>query len=182
MMMPEHVVTRTAVPHGIPTDLVGRLRGDGEAADDVTPPTAKWGASLDAGFQVLPDALLRHILKIKDLNATDVVVLLHLTMAWWFPERMPFPRVSTIAHRMGVATRTVQRSMQRLRRAGLVRWAAQVTEGTARRVYDLTPLAERVQAWAAQDLELQLQHRPAARRGEERRPQTSPRVRSTADR
>ena len=43
-------------------------------------PEAKWGDAIKAGYQVLPDALLRgqHLLK---FNTTDIVVIANLNQA-----------------------------------------------------------------------------------------------------
>jgi hypothetical protein len=50
---------------------------------------AKWGDAIRAGFQVLPDALIRgqHLLK---LSAMDVVVIANLNQAWWFEDSLPY--------------------------------------------------------------------------------------------
>ncbi|MGB4106564.1 MAG: hypothetical protein WBK55_02055 [Alphaproteobacteria bacterium] len=45
-------------------------------------PSAKWGEAANAGFQILPDVLLKHQ-KDLDLNPTDLVVLINLTSYWW---------------------------------------------------------------------------------------------------
>ncbi len=115
-----------------------------EAEQDSGAPREKWGAALDGGFQVLPDLLLRCQRELK-LSSNDVVVLLHLTMAWWKRDRHPFPRSTTIARRMDVTDRTVQRSLERLRKSRLIYKKTQKVEvGQTRIVYDLTPLADRL--------------------------------------
>jgi Mn-dependent DtxR family transcriptional regulator len=50
-----------------------------------------------------------------------VVVLLNLTLFWWFRDQPPFPRSSIIARRMGVSARTVQRVFKKLERLGYIR-------------------------------------------------------------
>lgn len=110
----------------------------------LTAPMQKWGEALDGGFQVLPDLLLRCQRELK-LSSNDVVVLLHLTMAWWDRGRHPFPRSTTIAKRMDVTDRTVQRSLERLRKYRLIyKKTRKVESGETRTAYDLTPLAERL--------------------------------------
>jgi DNA-binding MarR family transcriptional regulator len=115
-----------------------------------TAPTRKWGEALEAGFQVLPNALVRHLCR-SDTTPVDFVVLLNLLMAWWEPERMPYPRVSTIAGRMNVSARTVQRSLRALRRAGFITWDRGHVGVIRRRRFDLSPLVERAKAWAEHD-------------------------------
>jgi hypothetical protein len=82
--------------------------------------SAKWGDARLAGFQAIPDALF-----IKQqalgLEPLDLVVLLNLTLFWWFRDQPPFPRSSIIAQRMGVSARTVQRVFRKLERLGYIR-------------------------------------------------------------
>lgn len=115
---------------------------DDAAFDDVlglTAPTEKWGKALDGGFQVLPDLVLRYQSDLK-LTPTDLAVLLNLMMAWWSKERPPYPRPTAIARRMGVTERTVQRSLERLRKLRLL-YKTKVKDRVA---YDLSPLAKRL--------------------------------------
>ena len=82
---------------------------------------AKWsGAVTEAsGFVAVPVALLRLQKKLR-LSATDMLVLVNLLAHWWDPARAVFPRSTTIAQRMGVTKRTVQRSTQKMINAGLI--------------------------------------------------------------
>lgn len=94
-----------------------------------TPPrTAQWAGSLVyakyreaavAGFQPVPDLLLKHQSTLG-LSPTNLVVLLNVLMHWWFPEQKPYPRSTTIAKRMGLSPRAVQRSLQQLHILGLL--------------------------------------------------------------
>ena len=79
----------------------------------------KWGDAALAGYQAVPDLLFKHQTDLK-LNTTEMVVLLNVLMHWWYREKKPFPRPTTIARRMGTTTRTVQRAIVRMRRAGLL--------------------------------------------------------------
>jgi DNA replication protein DnaD len=118
---------------------------------ELSAPTVKWGSALDAGFQLVPDLLLRHQRELK-LSSNDLVVLLHLTMAWWEKDRHPFPRTSTIARRMDTSERTVQRSIERLRKARLLHKRAHTdAEGEKRTAFDLSPLAARLQVISQTD-------------------------------
>ncbi len=121
-----------------------------EVGTPLTEPMAKWGAALDGGFQIVPDLLLRHQRELH-LTNNDLVVLLHLTMAWWERGRAPYPRTSTIARRVDASERTVQRSIERLRKSRLLRKSTQTVNGEKRTAYDLTPLAERLQSIASTD-------------------------------
>ena len=114
-------------------------------------PTAKWGEALDAGYQVLPDALIRgqHLLK---LSATDLVVIANLNQAWWFADRLPYLTPGQIAARMGVSERTVQRSLSRLRARGFLQQRRQkLNDGTVRYTHDLSGLREALEPLARRD-------------------------------
>ena len=114
--------------------------------------TDKWGGALDAGFQILPDALVRgqHLLK---LTATDLVVIANLNQAWWFADRRPYLTPRTIAKRMGVSERSVQRSLSRLRKRGLLlRYKEKLDDGTTRYIHDLSGLRQALERLARRDL------------------------------
>ncbi len=116
-------------------------------------PEAKWGDAIKAGYQVLPDALLRgqHLLK---LNTTDIVVIANLNQAWWFNDRLPYLRPQTIAKRMGVSERSVQRSLSRLRQKGYLRQVRERQEdGTMRYYHDLSGLRSHLEHLARRDIQ-----------------------------
>ena len=112
----------------------------------------KWGDALGAGFQILPDALIRgqHLLK---LTATDLVVIANLNQAWWFADRRPYLTPRAIAKRMGVSERSVQRSLSRLRKRGfLQRLREKQGDGTVRYTHDLSGLREALEPLARRDI------------------------------
>jgi predicted transcriptional regulator len=116
-------------------DMSNRLTLPMRAAD-------KWQEAAKAGFQLLPDLLLRHQADLG-LTATDLVVLINLTMHWWYPDQRPFPRSSSIAKRMGIDRRTVQRSLAKLSEKGLVEKVTEnLGDGSKRQVCDLTGLQQ----------------------------------------
>jgi len=112
--------------------------------------TAKWGSALDAGFQVVPNVLLRAQSRLE-LDSVDVVILLNLNLHWWEKDSLPYPPPALIAKRMGVSRRTVERRISRLQKAGwLTRLPAYATGGEFRsRKYDLSGLVARLQDAAA---------------------------------
>ena len=110
----------------------------------------KWGDALSAGgFQALPNALLSAQRQLG-LSTTDVVVVLHLNSRWWSRDRAPFSRPVLIAEKMGVHRRTVERSLERMEKKGLLkRLRPKSTErGSIIRPFSLIPLAERLGAFA----------------------------------
>lgn len=125
-------------------DLVPELPGS-----DARRVQAKFGEVADAGFQPVPDVLLLHQRELG-LRSEDLNVLLQITTHWYFPEKMPFPWTSTIAKRMGVSPRSVQRSVSRLRKLGILGR----TQTDGRPAYDLKPLVEKLRPFARQRLEV----------------------------
>lgn len=113
----------------------------------------KWGSAIDrgyTGFQLLPDVLVRgqHAL---GLSAGDLVVLLNLLMNWWSKDNKPYTRPTTIARRMGVSKRTVERHLQRLEALDLIARLPPESngDGPAIRKFDLDGLVRAAEALAA---------------------------------
>jgi DeoR/GlpR family transcriptional regulator of sugar metabolism len=73
-------------------------------------------------------------------------VLLQLADHWWEAERLPFPSKVTIAARMGVTPRHVQRYLTALAEAGLIRRIARygTQGGQLNNAYDLGGLVEKL--------------------------------------
>lgn len=109
---------------------------------------ARFGIIGDAGFQPLPDVLLFYQ-KELGLKSEDLNVLLNVMVHWYWPERMPWPRVTTIAKRMGVSDRSVQRSLARLRKLDLL---GKTKNPNGKTAYDLRPLLLRLEPFARKRL------------------------------
>lgn len=111
------------------TNIVVEPAGDAGTRGRVRRSTAidsKWGGAILGGlngYQLVPDVLLRKQVDLK-LDTTDVVILLNICMHWWEsePDNLPHPRPVTIAKRMGVSTRTVERHIARLSSLGILEW------------------------------------------------------------
>lgn len=110
----------------------------------------KWGEVALGGFQQLPDLLLKSQAKLK-LTSNDMLVLMHVTMHWWYADQLPFPATSVIAKRMGMTSRTVQRSLNNLVERGLIAKAVVVTEQGERRGWDPSGLVTRLHQLADGD-------------------------------
>ncbi|MEJ7747004.1 MAG: helix-turn-helix domain-containing protein [Luteimonas sp.] len=74
---------------------------------------------MNEGFLVIPVLLLKRQRELG-LDNTEALVLLNLLAAWWETDKRPYPRSTTIAQRMGVTPRTVQRSLEKLEKKGLI--------------------------------------------------------------
>lgn len=110
----------------------------------------KWGEDiLRPGFVLVPTLLFRKQGELG-LESGDVVVLLNLLASWWKPEEMPFPKTATLAQRMNVSNRTVQRSLKRLEEKGFIRREREKTkEGhIVKTLYDLSGTVDILQAHA----------------------------------
>src|ERR1700761_5830307 len=69
----------------------------------------KWGVDVMAvGFCILPSLLFRaqHRLGLK---STHLAVILQLADFWWHDDNLPFPKKQTIAERVGLKEKQVQR-------------------------------------------------------------------------
>lgn len=83
----------------------------------------RWGTSVTAGatgFTAVPSVLIRYQSTIG-LSSTELVVLLNLITHWWRADELPYVRPTTIANRMDVDRRTVERAIQSLESRGLIR-------------------------------------------------------------
>lgn len=142
----ENVNTATKPEEPFPSESI--LESSGKFA------RKKWGESLDAGFQIIPDVLFR-CQKILGLHPLDVVILLNITTHWWGKDDLPHPRPSVIARRMGVTTRTVERRLSRLQNDGfLVRLHSARKKGRAVRRFDLSGLVEKLKGVSTENLKM----------------------------
>jgi DNA-binding HxlR family transcriptional regulator len=114
--------------------------------------TEKWGKALSGGFVVIPSALLRYQGELE-LDSGEMLVLMNLLMHWWRAEDLPFPHTSTIAKRMGVTRRTVQRHVESLERKELIRrvWGRQPKPASRLKSarYDLQGITDRLKELGA---------------------------------
>lgn len=78
-----------------------------------SPVREKFGAAVDGGFLAIPNILLKSQTYLG-LTSTNMVVLLNVLAYWWYAEKKPYPRSTTIAKRMGLSPRAVQRSLRQL--------------------------------------------------------------------
>ncbi len=127
-----------------------------KSTEDATPaPTLKanrasadkWGQQvIELGFCLVPSLLLRAQQRIG-LNPTQLAILLQLCDFWWDRERKPFPSKETLAQRLSLSERQVQRHIAELEKAGLVRRIERrsANGGKLSNTYDLSGLVKRLQ-------------------------------------
>jgi predicted transcriptional regulator len=114
----------------------------------------RWGVAADTGWTAIPYILLLNQSRLK-LTSEDINVLLNLLAHWHARDRMPFPRTKTIAARMGVTERSVQRSMKRLIEKGYV--AKEYRKRYTAQRYDVNPLVYVLQKLSEEKLQIGFQ-------------------------
>jgi len=106
----------------------------------------KWGvAVMKLGFTILPSLLFRAQQRLG-LNPTQFAVLLQISDYWWEPSRKPFPSKATLAERLGLSPRQVQRYIAELETAGLLKRIERraAHRGKLSNEYDLSGLVDRL--------------------------------------
>lgn len=80
----------------------------------------RWGKDLTAaGWTAIPNAVFEHSQDLG-LKTAHIVVILHLAGYWWRKGNDPFPSKATLAQKMGVQPRTVQRAIAELEAMGYI--------------------------------------------------------------
>lgn len=127
---------------------------------------AKWGVDVMAvGFCILPSLLFRaqHRLGLK---STHLTIILQLADFWWHDNKLPFPKKQTIAERVGLKEKQVQRLIRDLQQRGYVKRNVRKTpHGQTSNSYDLSGLVKKLQELAPEFLEAAAAKRKAERRG-----------------
>ena len=112
--------------------------------------TEKWGDAAQVGFSQIPDTLLKaqYVLGISPL---ELNILLNLISYWWKAKDQPFPSSSSIARRIGIQPRTVQKAIKGMSDRGIIGRAPISGKGAGRSKYDLSPLVNSVETLARRD-------------------------------
>lgn len=106
----------------------------------------KWGKETIAiGYTVVPSILLRSQRRLG-INANELAVLVHLMEHWWQATGMPWPSKRTIAERLDVHEKTVQRAAAKLEKLKLIKRVSRYLKSNGRTTngYDLSLLVERL--------------------------------------
>ncbi len=118
------------------------------------PIQTRWGDALEDGFLVVPTVLLRNQWQLA-LSASEMVVLLNLLVSWRRDDDPPFIQPITVAKRMGVSERSVQRHVESLTDKGLVKRVAREGAVEDRQMgYEFSGLVERLRGLGVQSREL----------------------------
>lgn len=106
----------------------------------------KWGQDVaERGFAQVPNYLLlinQFLDEGSKLTPTELLILIQLIGSWWKKDDLPFPSMSTLARRIGVSSRQIQRAVNRLEELGLIKRTKRRQSGIiSSNAYDLKPLA-----------------------------------------
>ncbi|NPU63719.1 helix-turn-helix domain-containing protein [Bradyrhizobium sp. 83012] len=120
-------------------DVASQIDSEDDFIADRTKVRAKWGVAAVPGFGTYPILLMMHQARLG-IDVYEMNVLMQLIAHWHAAERAPFPHTKTIANRMGLGIRKIQRCLKSLQEKGYI---AKVEKKTrADRVsYDIRPLA-----------------------------------------
>jgi hypothetical protein len=147
-------------PNAPRPQLVGSPTSVGNGASGRSSLDVIWDGATATGFVAIPSVLLVNF-KTLGVNPTEMLVLLNLLSFWRPPEHSPYPKVSTIARRLNVDPRTVQRAIRNMEGLGLIRTTrvqvqgklikknARPGDGVRRRVFDMSPLVARARTLAS---------------------------------
>ena len=109
---------------------------------------AKWGtAVMQLGYCMIPSLLLRAQNRLK-LTPTQLAVLMQLCDFWWERARKPYPSKDTLAVRLGMNARQVQRHLAALEEMKLIKRVPRFDAGhggRATNIYDLDGLVQQLQ-------------------------------------
>ncbi|QPZ92319.1 helix-turn-helix domain-containing protein [Thioclava electrotropha] len=129
----------------------------------------KWGKeTMEANYTVLPSALLRGQARLG-INATELAVLVHLIDHWWKADEMPWPSKRTLADRLRVGEKTIQRAIAHLEEEGLIKRTPRFSKKTGARTsneYDLKPLVERLKPIAQDQVQAAKEARAIKKKAE----------------
>jgi hypothetical protein len=127
---------------------------------------AKWGRQvMDQGFCILPSLLFRAQSRLG-LKATHLSLILQLAEFWWYDNKLPWPKKETIAQRMGLKEKQVQRIVRALEQRGYVKRNARMTpHGQTSNAYDLSGLVQRLRELAPEFAAASAAKRQVERRG-----------------
>ncbi len=127
---------------------------------------AKWGTNvIEQGYCIIP-ALLFRAQRRLGLSATQLAVILQIAEFWWDDGKLPWPKKETVAHRLNISEKQVQRLVRDLEMRGYVRRVMRVTRhGQTSNAYDLSGLVAKLQELAPEFAEAAAAKRKVERPG-----------------
>jgi predicted transcriptional regulator len=127
---------------------------------------AKWGKEvIDQGFCIIP-ALLFRAQRRLGLSATQLALILQIAEFWWEDGKLPWPKKETVAERLNITEKQVQRLVRDLEKRGYVARIKRVTRhGQTSNAYDLSGLVKKLQVLAPEFAAAAEAKRKVERRG-----------------
>lgn len=127
---------------------------------------AKWGADvMSLGFCILPSILFRAQGRLG-LKATHLAMIVQLADFWWYDESLPWPKKSTLAERLGLKDKQVQRIVRDLEERGYIKRQERMTpHGQTSNAYDLSGLVKKLKQLAPEFAEAAAAKRKVERKG-----------------
>lgn len=100
---------------------------------------------MDVGYCITPSLLMKAQARIG-LNPVQFNIVMHLFDQWWSAERRPWPSKRTLAERMGMSERQIQRHIAEMEGAGLIQRIGRTSPGKGKtsNEYDLTGLVKKM--------------------------------------
>lgn len=146
-----------------------------QAAKKLRENERKWSKVLmEAGWTAFPTVIIERQ-KALGLDPTDVNIILHLASYWWTSDNKPHPSKKTIAEALDVTSRTVQRRIAAMEKAGFIRREERRIPGKGSRtnLYHLDGLINEAMPYAREKLEERARRKQEdkARPGRKGRPQ-----------
>jgi predicted transcriptional regulator len=133
----------------------------------------KWGSALArSGWTAIPNVLFQRQ-KALGLTPLDVNIILQLVAYWWEPENLPHPSKNTIAARIDVTPRTVQKRIAAMETAGFIKRIPRKLShnGSSTNLYDFSGLIAAAQPFAQEELqEIEQKKKSKAAKLERKRP------------
>ncbi|MFJ3318722.1 helix-turn-helix domain-containing protein [Herbaspirillum huttiense] len=107
----------------------------------------KWGAAvMDLGYSTIPSLIFRAQARLG-LSPVQLALLMHLVDYWWKRAQMPFPSKATLAERMNLGPRQIQRYLTELEDGGFIERVERFAghKGQQSNEYNLTGLVKKLQ-------------------------------------
>lgn len=127
---------------------------------------AKWGQDVIAlGFCILPSLLFRAQRRLG-LSTQQLALIVQLADFWWREDESPWPKKATLAERLGISEKQVQRLVVQLEKAGFIRREVRMTaHGQTSNGYNLAGLRKRLKDLGPEFAEAAAAKRKVERRG-----------------
>lgn len=106
----------------------------------------KWGRGvMNVGYSMVPSLIFRGQARLG-LSPAQLALLLHLVDYWWHRAQLPYPSKKTLAARMHLGERQIQRYLTELEDGGFIKRIERFAghKGQQSNMYDLTGLVDKL--------------------------------------